>query len=74
MTLNQLPPGGKAVVTQIGTDPALEARLRDFGLIPGTVVLCRYRSSGKDLSALQLRGSVIAMRARDLIKIAARRC
>lgn len=71
-SLDRIRPGARAVVTQIHTEPALRRRLRDFGLIPGTVVCCRYRNPWGDVTALQLRGTVLAMRTRDLEKIRVR--
>lgn len=59
-------------VVQIGTSEALAARLRDFGLIPGTKVCRRYCSPGKDVTAIELRGSVLALRTRDLRRILVR--
>lgn len=71
--LDQLRPGAVAVVTEINTDPVLKRRLRDFGLIPGTVVKCCYRCPWGQLTALELRGSVLALRTVDLRKIRVRR-
>ncbi len=72
MSLDCLRPGNRAVVIQIDTDPALRCRLRDFGLVPGTVICCRYRNPWGDVTALELRGSVIALRTRDLQRIRVR--
>ena len=70
--LNQVRPGMQAVVTQIGVDTPLALRLRDFGLVPGTQVCCRYRSPGGQVTALELRGTVIALRTCDLKQIRVR--
>ena len=67
-------PGVRAVVTDISDENALKGRLREFGMIPGTEVCCRFLSPGGDLAALELRGTVIAVRRRDLKGIYARRC
>ena len=69
ITLDALKTDKMAVVTQIETDGVLTKRLRDYGLVPGTVVRCRYRSADGSVIALELRGSVVAMRRRDLRKI-----
>lgn len=66
LTLDRLPAGVPAAVVQIGCHEALRERLRDFGLIPGTKVVVCYRSPDKGVTALQFRGSVIALRTRDL--------
>lgn len=65
-------PGESAVVTKIEVDRALEARLRDFGMVPGTAVKCCYRSPGGQVTALALRGCVLALRTRDLQRIRVR--
>lgn len=69
ISLDQLRLGVKALVTQIQVSPVISRRLRDFGLIPGTAVCCRYRSPGGHVTALELRGTVVAIRTRDLQKI-----
>ena len=70
--LDQLRPGAVAVVTEINTDPVLKRRLHDFGMIPGTTVRCCYRCPWGKLTALELRGSVLALRTADLRKIRVR--
>lgn len=72
MGLHCVCPGQEATVTQIGTDIALARRLRHFGFVPGTKVCCRYRSPGGSVTALGLRGTVLAMRTCDLKKIRVR--
>ncbi len=67
--LDVLKPGAKGVVIRVDAEPALKGRLRDFGLVPGTQVCCRYRCPWGHLTALEFRGSVLALRTRDLRKI-----
>lgn len=71
-SLDYISPGKRAVVTKINMDASLKCRLRDFGLIPGTTVCCRYRSPGGQVTALAFRGTVVALRTRDLQKIRVR--
>ncbi len=66
ISLEQLQPGMAAVVTGLGCSRMLKNRLADFGLVPGTRVCCRHRSPDGALSALELRGTVLAVRTRDL--------
>lgn len=66
VSLNQVKPLETAVITHIYTDPHLTRRLRAFGLVPGTKVLCRYRNPGKSLTALEFRDTVVALRTKDL--------
>ena len=70
--LNKLRLGTQAVVEHIGTEPDLWQRLRDFGFIPGTRVCCRYRTPCGSVTAVEFRGSVVALRTRDLAKIRVR--
>ena len=66
MGLDLLMPGDTGVVVQMAVGEALALRLRNFGLVPGTRVHCRYRSPDGSVTALELRGTVIALRTRDL--------
>lgn len=65
-TLDRIRPGMRAVVLMVCTQERLRHRLADFGLVPGTKVQCRYRSPGGDVTAIGLRGSVLALRTGDL--------
>lgn len=69
----EIQPGERAEVTDLLCPPALQKRLKDLGMVPGTVVSCRYRSPNRDVTALELRRTVIALRTRDLQQIRARR-
>ena len=69
MTLNQLAPGRESIVIKIETDESLRQRLADFGMVPGTLVCTRFRSPGGGMTAISLRGSVIALRTKDLERI-----
>lgn len=66
ISLDRLPVGIPAVVTQLRCPPAFCRRLGDFGLVPGTKVMIRYRSPDRGVAAVELRGTVIALRSRDL--------
>lgn len=70
--LNILRLGRRAVVEAVDTEPSLRQRLRDFGLVPGTQVCCRYRTPGGSVTAVEFRESVVALRTRDLAKIRVR--
>lgn len=72
ISLNALKLGKFGTVTSIGTDPLLKERLRAFGMVPGTWVGCRYRSPGGSVTALEFRGTVVALRTRDMEKILVR--
>lgn len=69
ITLDRLGVGCSAVITRLDTDDSLRKRLRCFGMIPGTRVCCRYRTPGGSVTALECRGSVIALRTRDMERI-----
>lgn len=72
--LSKLRPGIRALVTEIPDINVLKGRLREFGLVPGTELMCRFISPAGDLMALELRGTVIAVRLKDLGGIMVRRC
>lgn len=73
LTLDCLRPGMQAVVIRLDLADPLRQRLRDFGMVPGTLVRCRCRSAGGGLLALELRGTVLAMRRWDLRRIVGKR-
>lgn len=72
ISLNNLRLGKSGIVTCVETEPVLKKRLRDFGMVPGTIVGCRYRSPGGSVTALEFRGTVVALRTRDMKKILVR--
>ncbi len=62
MTLRELCPGMEGTVLTVNTPRVLAARLRDFGMIPGSRVRCCYRSPQGKVTALEVMGAVIALR------------
>lgn len=69
ISLNRLPAGARAEVIRVNTDMAVTKKLRAFGLVPGTKIRCTYRCPWGDVTALEFRGSVLALRSDDLRKI-----
>ena len=65
-SLAQLPQGVPAKVLRLNCKKEYIDRLRDFGLVPGTQLTVRYRSPDRGVVALEFRGTVVAMRSRDL--------
>lgn len=72
MSLDCLKPGKQGIVTAVCTDKKLKQQLRSFGLVPGTVIRCSYRNPWGDVTALHFRGSVLALRTKDLRRIRVR--
>lgn len=66
IALNRLGLGVQAEVSQVGGNVRIKNRLAEMGLVPGTKVCCRYRSPGGFVTALEFRGTVLALRTRDL--------
>ncbi len=66
--LKDIRPGMTAVITRIEDAPMGE-RLRQFALVPGTMVRCLC---GDRLVALELMGTVVALRRKDLAGLYAR--
>lgn len=71
-TLDCLAVGQKALVTGVCGTAALCMRLKDYGLIPGTQICCRYRSPDGSVTSVECRGSVIAIRTKDMKNIKGR--
>ena len=69
ITLDCLCPDMEGVVRDVNTEDALRRRLAEFGLVPGTKVRCRYRSPDGGVTAIGLRGAVLALRTGDLRRI-----
>ncbi|MDD5955203.1 MAG: FeoA family protein [Firmicutes bacterium] len=67
--LNQVCMGSWACVISVDTDQQMQKRLFDFGLVPGTKVRLAYASPGGHVAAIELRGSVLALRDADLCRI-----
>ncbi len=72
INLDRLEVGMQGVITQIRSPELLRCRLRSFGLVPGTEVSVRYRSPGGSVTALEFRGSVLALRTGELKRIRVR--
>lgn len=62
-TLNQLEQGKKAVIASVPESCRLFNRLRDLGIIEGSVISCVNRKKG--IAAYFVRGTVIALRDCD---------
>lgn len=71
-SLDHLRPGMRAVVVKVDAEDDLKQRLKDFGLVPGTAIRCRCRNPWGDVTALEFRGAVLALRTKDLRKIQVR--
>ena len=67
--LNQVCPGIWGRVMTIDTSKQLRERLQELGLLPGTRVCRRYSSPGRDVAAIEFRGSILALRSQDLSRI-----
>ena len=74
LPLDQLCTGVWGNVITIDTTPQLQQRLRDFGLVYGTPVCRRYTSPAGDIGAIELRGSILALRKGDMHRIRVRVC
>ncbi len=76
--LYKLKEGECGIVISVGSDAeeevqkeekkqnaAIEQRLTDLGIVPGTRIRCLYRSPLQDPTAYEIRGAVIALRKED---------
>lgn len=64
-SLNRLREGQVGRVTKIALDGALKQRLRDFGLIEGTMVECLHANHAGSPILYRVRGTMLALRACD---------
>ncbi len=72
MTLCDLRPGERAVVTELRAVGSMRRRFLDIGLVENTGVECIGRSPAGDPSAYLIRGTVVAIRSRDAADILVR--
>ena len=63
--LSTIAPGESARVAEIHVEGALRRRLFDLGLIPQTLVTCRFVAPAGSPMAFTVRGASIALRSRD---------
>ena len=63
--LGRMSAGDSAQVTALRCPPALQHRLSDMGVFPGTAIHCLAQSPGGDLTVCLIRGAVVALRRRD---------
>lgn len=72
MTLNGLPEGAVCRVLRLENSPRAAARLKDLGLVPGTLLsVQRYAPMG-DPMEIHLRGYSLAIRRKEAGKIIVR--
>ncbi|NLW44819.1 MAG: ferrous iron transport protein A [Syntrophomonadaceae bacterium] len=69
LSLADLPAGSAGCITSVEVGGLLRRRIMDLGMLPGTQVRCVRKAPWGDPVALQVRGSIIALRAEDLRKI-----
>ncbi len=76
LTLDALPPGSTAVVDAVGGQggaSAIEQRLRDLGLVPGTSVRVLRRAPLGDPTEYELRGYRLCLRRSEAARVRVRR-
>ena len=73
MKMHTLRVGESGVMDRAILSDAMQTRLLDIGLIPGTPVVCVGRSPLGDPAAYRIRGAVFALRKTDCAHIILRR-
>ncbi len=73
MEMHTLRIGESGIMDEAVLSDAMQNRLRDIGLIPGTPVVCVGRSPLGDPAAYRIRGAVFAIRKEDCAHILLRR-
>lgn len=74
LTLDCLPLGGKAHVTELNVSGVDRRRMLDLGLLQGATIEALSRSPSGDPVAYFVRGTVIALRCEDAQKITVTEC
>jgi len=67
--LDSIRTGVRAVVMQVKEKAVIAQHFRQIGIMPGTVVYCRYRSPSGRVVVLEYRDTAMALRTKDLTKI-----
>lgn len=67
--LSDLQPGQKAVVAALLSSGDIRRRLQDMGIIPGTKIICGFKSPWGDPAAYEIRQTTIAIRKKDAANI-----
>lgn len=63
--LGRMAAGEAAQVTALHCPPALQHRLFDMGVFPGTEIRCLAQCPGRGLGVYLIRGAAVALRRRD---------
>jgi ferrous iron transport protein A len=71
-SLLSVPIGERAVILKASAEKELLRRFYDIGLIPGSTVVLLHKSPLGDPYAIEVSGSVIAVRKKDLKNILVR--
>ncbi len=69
MYLYELSEGERGRVQKVSGKDSMSIRLRDIGLIDGTLLTCLGKSPLGDPTAYLVRGAVIALRKKDASKV-----
>lgn len=67
--LSALAPGTRARLMEVQIHGALRRRLFDLGLIPGTLIECRFLAPSGSPIAVRVRGTNLAIRWQDAKKL-----
>jgi ferrous iron transport protein A len=62
VNLRQMRPGQKGVIARVNAQGELGRRIRDMGLVPGTVIQVQGRAPLKDPVAIRTRSFTITLR------------
>ena len=65
MSMSCLQVGQQGKITRLAACDELSCRLLDFGMTPGTAVLCLKKSPAGDPSLYRIRGTMLALRRKD---------
>lgn len=67
--LSELPVGSCGMICDVAVSDYHKRRLYDLGIMPGVRVCCRYVAPAGSPTAFEVKGSLVALRLCDCIKI-----
>lgn len=74
IALSCLRQGDRCIIQSLGLYSGQRRRLRDLGMLPGTVITCAHIAPSGTPMAFWIKGAMIALRTEDCRRIRVTRC
>lgn len=69
LCLDKVDVGKRAIIKKVLSDTSNKKRILDLGFTKGTIIKKEFNNIGKSLSAINIRGTLIALRKKDMQNI-----